>query len=122
MQASKRVPARALKLFLLAAAAATVLILPLASSNAASPGAGTVSDSNKSVAWTGPVTVPTGGGCSGPNDSTCDNYKLTIQPPSYAFQVKIVLQPWGDWDLSVWGPNGGLAGSSGNGPNQAEIV
>src|SRR5207244_2467894 len=28
----------------------------------------------------------------------------------------------GDWDLDVFGPNGGLAGSSGNGPNQLEVV
>jgi hypothetical protein len=118
----RRLPRRALKLVLFAVVGATVLAIPLASSNAASPGSGTVSDSNKSVTWTGAITLATASGCSGANDPTCDNYRLTIQPPSYGFKVQIRLQPVGDWDLYVYGPNGGLAGSSGNGPNQLEVV
>jgi hypothetical protein len=106
---------------ILAAAAAAILLLPL-TSQAASPSSGTVSDAQPAVSWTGALALATAGACSGPSDSTCDNYKLTVQAPSYAFSVKIVLQPWGDWDLSVFGPDGGLVGSSGNGPNQAEIV
>src|SRR5919108_3513326 len=101
---------------------ALLLALPLASSRAASPDAGTVSDANRSVTWTGPAAIATASGCTGGNDATCDKYKLTIQPPSYGFTVQIRLQPVGDWDLYVYGPNGGLAGSSGNGPNQLEIV
>jgi CARDB/Fibronectin type III domain len=111
----------ATKLIALAVAAGGVLI-PLASSQAATPGSGSVSDSNRTVTWTGALKIATAGGCSGATDPSCDNFKLTIQPPSYGFQVKIALQPWGDWDLAVYGPNGGLAGSSGNGPNQTEIV
>ena len=44
-----RVPARALKFVLLAVVAATVLVIPLASSQAANPGSGTVSDASPSV-------------------------------------------------------------------------
>ena len=47
--------------------------------------------------------------CSGDNDPSCDNYKLTIDPPGSDFQVRIMLQPSGDWDLAVYGPNGLLA-------------
>lgn len=122
---SIRVPStrgRMARLVVLATAIGALLALPLASSQAAAPGSGTVSDSNRSATWTGSLTLATAGACTGANDATCDNYKLTIQPPSYGFLVKIVLKPWGDWDLSVFGPDGGLVGSSGNGPNQAEIV
>src|SRR5207253_821813 len=62
------------------------------------------------------------GTCRGPNDSTCDNFRLTIGAPTSPFTVTIKLQPFGDWDVSVWAPDGSLAGSSGNGPNQMEIV
>lgn len=113
---------RAALLLAIAAAVATMLASPLVSSFAASPGMGVVSDSNRVASWTGPVTVATAGVCNGANDPTCDNYRLTVQPPSYAFSVKIVLVPDGDWDLSVYGPDGGLLGSSGNGPTQPEIV
>jgi hypothetical protein len=116
------VPKRAVKLLLLAGVTAIFLALPLAGSQAASPGSGIVSDANRTAAWTGDLMLASAGSCSSANDSTCDNYRLTIQPPSYQFQVKIVLAPSGDWDLTVWGPDGGLAGSSGNGPNQPEIV
>src|SRR4051812_9040314 len=115
-------PRRVLRFILLPVVAGTVLAIPLASSNAASPGAGTVSASNTSVNWTGPLTLATGAGCKGANDASCDNYKLTIDPPASAFQVRIALKPYGDWDLAVYGPNGGLASSSGNGPNQLEMV
>jgi hypothetical protein len=100
----------------------TAFVLPLAGSQAANPGNGTVSASNTSVTWTGAFSIATASGCKSASDASCDNFKLTIQPPPYAFQVQITLQPVGDWDLSVWGPNGGLAGSSGNGPNQLEVV
>ena len=42
------------------------------------------------ASWTGALTLATAGGCSGPNDATCDNYRLTVQPPSYGFSAKIV--------------------------------
>src|SRR6266542_3769735 len=106
----------------LLAAAIGALALPLAASQAATPSSGTISGSSPSVSWSGTYMVPTASGCSGANDSSCDRYALTIQPPSYAFQVVIKLQPMGDWDLYVFAPNGGLAGSSGNAPGQTETV
>src|SRR5207237_1819591 len=117
-----RASRRVRKVFLLVALAVAAVSLPLASSNAATPDSGTVSASNTSVSWTGPLAIATAGGCSGPSDPSCDNFHLTVQPPGYPFQVRILLQPAGDWDLSVFAPDGGLAGSSGNGPNQLEIV
>ena len=106
----------------LLAAAIGALALPLAASQAATPSSGTISGSSPSVSWSGTYMVPTASGCSGASDSSCDRYALTIQPPSYAFQVVIKLQPMGDWDLYVFAPNGGLAGSSGNAPGQTETV
>src|SRR6266545_2935784 len=110
---------------ILAVAAAAISLLPLGGTQAATPSAGTVSDSNRTVTWNGPFIVPTGSSnCGGPNNASCDNFRLTVQPPSYAFQVEIKLQPFaaGDWDLQVYGPDGGLVGSSGNAPGQTEIV
>ncbi|HEX9093538.1 MAG TPA: CARDB domain-containing protein [Coriobacteriia bacterium] len=115
-------PARGWRLLLIAAALGA-LALPLAASQAATPSSGTVSSSNLSVAWNGDYQIPTASGCSGANDSSCDRFALTIQPPSYSFQVEIKLQPFvGDWDLYVFAPSGGLAGSSGNAPGQTETV
>ena len=119
---TSRAARRAFKLLVGAGVAAVAVALPLAGSQAASPGNGTVSATSTSVTWTGAFTIPTASGCSSAADASCDNFKLTIQPPSYAFQVQVTLQPVGDWDLYVFGPNGGLAGSSGNGPNQQEVV
>ena len=94
--------------------------------HAATPGSGTVSSSNTTVSWDGPpAAVPTAlSACSGPTDASCDNYKLTIQPLSGGTRVTITLQPFaaGDWDLAVWGPDGGLVGHSGNAPGQLEVV
>src|SRR5436305_14640094 len=95
--------------------------VPFSASDAANPSGGTVSATNTSVSWTGALMLATGGGCDGATDSSCDLYKLTVQPPGYSFQVRIVLQPVGDWDLSVYPPDGGLIGGSGNGPNVAEV-
>jgi hypothetical protein len=100
-----------------------LLVLPLASSQAATPNSGSVSESSPSVSWSGDYKIPTASGCSSANDTSCDRFTLTIQPPSYSFQVTIKLQPFvGDWDLYVFAPNGALAGSSGNAPGQTETV
>jgi hypothetical protein len=104
------------------AAAAAALLVPLRSSDAATPGSGALSDGNRSLAWTGALMAPNPNGCSPTDGSTCDLYKLTIDPPAYPFMVRVKLKPAGDWDLSVYGPNDGLAGSSGNGPGQMEFV
>jgi hypothetical protein len=112
-----------LKLVVLLALAAAALI-PLAGSEAATPGAGTISSSSPSVSWSGPFRTPTAGSCQGPDNPACDNFKLTIDAPAGGFEVNVALQPFaaGDWDLQVFGPNGGLAGSSGNAPGQLETV
>ncbi|MFL6011048.1 MAG: hypothetical protein ACJ734_04580, partial [Gaiellaceae bacterium] len=106
---------------LLAVVTAT-LVIPFSGIEAATPSAGTVSADSTSVTWTGSVMVASGGGCKSANDSSCDLFKLTVVPPSTPFQVVVKLRPAGDWDLSVWSPEGALAGSSGNGPNQLEVV
>jgi hypothetical protein len=90
---------------------------------AATPSSGTVSQSNPTVTWTGQIPVPPAAGsssCGGPNNSGCDNFKLTITPPDatfgpYIVVVKTVSQNSDDWDLEVYDPNGKLVGSSGNG-------
>jgi len=110
------------RLFLAAATLVALALFVLGASQAATPGSGTVSTSNPLVTWTGDYQPPTAGGCAGANDPTCDNFRLTVSAPSSPFTVTIKLQPFGDWDLSVWAPDGSLAGSSGNGPNQMEIV
>ncbi len=105
-----------------AVASLALLALPLAASNAATPGSGTISGSNTSVTWAGENKAATAAPCEGANDTACDLYKLTIDPPAYGFRVTITLQPLGDWDLYVYAPDGGLANSSGNAPFQAETV
>src|SRR5258708_6211065 len=106
-----RAASRAVKLLLLGAVCATVL--PLAGSQAATPNAGTISESSPSVSWSGDNHTPTAASCHGPNDPACDNFKLTITPPSFQFQVLIQLAPVGDYDLYVYGPDGGQIGNSG---------
>src|SRR5207249_5039328 len=74
------------------------------------------------VTWTGAFLTPTGGGCGGPDNTACDNFQLNIIPPSYSFIVDIRLQPTGDWDLEVYGPNGAFLTGSGNTPGVQEEV
>ncbi len=92
----------------------------------ASPSSGAVSEANPVVTWDGPLVVtPTGSAtCAGPNDPSCDNFSLSVVPPSSgSYQVKITVQPFGagDWDLQVYSGNA-VVGSSGNAPGAAEIV
>ena len=92
---------------------------------AATPAAGAVSQATPQTSWTGgPLTPTAANTCSGPNNPQCDNYKLTIVPPSYAFKVDITLtvQPTDDYDLEVYGPDGSLVANSGNSAGQAEKV
>ncbi|HWM92264.1 MAG TPA: PKD domain-containing protein [Thermoanaerobaculia bacterium] len=97
------------------------LLLPMGL-QAASPASGTLSQANPVVSWTGGPLVPTAAGCAGPEDPTCDHFKLTIVPPAVGFTVKITLTPIDDWDLNVFDPGGSGEGSSGNPPGIAEIV
>lgn len=117
-----RVPSRARRLALLFVLAVGTLSLPLAGSQAATPGSGTISESSPTVTWSGDNHTPTAAPCHGPNDAACDNFRLTITPPSYQYQVVIELAPIGDYDLYVYAPDGGQIGSSGNAPFQTEIV
>lgn len=107
----------------LPAALATLLCLP-AIARAATPSSGTVSGTSAQASWTGGPALPTAGGCGGPANAKCDNYKLSIAPPSYAFKVeiKISLKPADDYDLEVYGPDGALLATSGNAAGQAEAV
>jgi Bacterial Ig domain len=90
---------------------------------AATPSSGTVSQSNPTVTWTGQIPVPPAAGsssCGGPNNTGCDNFKLTIVPPDatfgpYVVVVKTLSKNSDDWDLEVYDSNGKLVGSSGNG-------
>ncbi|MFP5284366.1 MAG: hypothetical protein ACLGI9_01365, partial [Thermoanaerobaculia bacterium] len=50
----------------------------------------------------GPMTPTASATCGGPSSASCDNFKLTIAPPSYAFQVV-----WGELSETV--PEVGLA-------------
>jgi hypothetical protein len=105
--------------------AAAVAILLACPAWAASPAAGTVSSSSPAASWTGgPKLLSLLAVCGAPNNSQCDNYKLSIAPPSGSFRVEIVLtsQATDDYDLEVFDPSGQLVGSSGNGPGAAEKV
>src|SRR5215208_4694817 len=115
-----------LAVFLLVCAALTAPVIP--TSYGSSPAAGTVSEANPKVTWSGPVKAPTGSAdCTTANNAACDNYNITIQPPTAAYGpylVEIKLQPVlaGDWDMQVHGPNGKLLDGSGNSPGQTELV
>ena len=92
---------------------------------AASPPSGSVSSTSTQASWSGGPGTPTASStCGGPSNPQCDNYKLTIVPPSYSFKVEIslTLQATDDYDLEVYNPDGSLAGSSGNGPGAKETV
>jgi hypothetical protein len=100
------------------------LLVP-ASSRAASPATGTVSDSQPTVTWSGTYTPPLAAvGCGGPADSNCDNFRLTIVPPSHPFNVQITLHvtTGDDWDLKVYDSAGNVVATSGNGTGQDEIA
>jgi hypothetical protein len=111
------------RLVLVAAAALAVLAAPAA--RASKPGAGTISDAQPAVTWQSDVKAPVAAvGCSGPSDSNCDNFKLTVVKPSYAYVVQISLNVTGadDWDLAVYDPAGKLVGTSGNPAGTKETV
>lgn len=63
--------------------------------------------------------------CAGADSSACDNFSLTVVPPSSSYGpyiVEIRLQPQGDWDLEIYNPNGTYRTASGNGIYAAEVV
>src|SRR5882724_11752171 len=106
--------------------ALAALLVP--SSFSATPTGATISESSPLTTWIGPIRTATGSAnCGSANNAGCDNFRLTIQPPSAAFGpylVEIKLQPElaGDWDMQVYGPSGNLVDGSGNSPGQQELV
>src|ERR1044071_8652589 len=105
-----------------------VSVFLVSSSQSATPASGTVSESNPMVTWTGAIMpanpdVLNSPRCNGTD--TCDNFSITIVPPSAAYGpyvVEIRLQPQGDWDMEIYNPNGTYRTSSGNGVYAAEVV
>lgn len=105
--------------------AALLLLLAVPASRAAVPAGGTVSGPQPAVTWETDLKPPIAAvGCSGPNDSNCDNFRLTITPPAYPFVVDITvhLALADDWDLKVYDPAGNVVATSGNSPGQDEYA
>src|SRR5829696_8855923 len=105
--------------------AALLLLLTASICQAATPSSGSVSEASPSATWAGGLAAPIGAaGCAGPADPLCDNYKLTVAPPSYDFVVHVVLDVTAadDWDLRVYDSAGTVVATSGNSPGQDEIA
>ena len=99
--------------------------LAAAPARGASPIAGTVSFARPETSWNGgPRLLSVGTACGSPNNSKCDNYRLSIVAPAKSFQVEIALTPQllDDYDLEVYDPSGQLIGASANSPGSAERV
>src|SRR6185295_3990382 len=106
----------------IALAALSLATLP---GRAATPAAGTVSETQPTVTWQGDLKPPLAVvGCSSPSDANCDNFQLTVTPPSYPFVVQITLHlaAANDWDLKVYDAAGQVVATSGNGPGQDEVA
>lgn len=109
-------------------AAAWIPSLHNSSVSAANPASGTVSEANPQISWVGAIMpadpdVLTSPRCNGAD--ACDNYGLTVVPPSAAYGpyiVEVRLQPQGDWDMEIYNPDGKYRTSSGNGPFATEVV
>jgi len=110
--------------FALLAVPLAVLIVSTAA-RAAAPPSGSVTETS-AAGWSGGPGTPTAAsGCGGPANPSCDNYQLTIVPPSYAaYDVEITLTPApvDDYDLEVYGPDGQSLGASGSSAGTAEKV
>jgi hypothetical protein len=109
-------------------AVVSILILPI--TRGANPAAGTVSEASPQLSWTGAIMpanpdLLNSPRCAGANASACDNFSLTVNPPSAAYGpyiVEIRLAPQGDWDMEIYNPDGKYRTSSGNGVYAPEIV
>ncbi len=105
--------------------AALLLLLSVPAAHASVPVSGTVSSSQPSVTWESDIKPPIAAvGCSGPTDSNCDNFRLSITPPSFSFIVQITVHVSlaDDWDLEVYDPAGNVVGTSGNSAGADESV
>ncbi|HEV8242068.1 MAG TPA: Ig-like domain repeat protein, partial [Thermoanaerobaculia bacterium] len=119
-------PAGSLRRLPLAAGVTIAAVFALAPpAFAAIPATATISEATPRVTWTGPLLPATADRCGSANNAACDNFKLTVAPPSAAYGpyiVEIHLQPVGDWDLETYDPASRYLKSSGAGPNIGEIV
>ena len=103
-----------------------IVIIP--NTRGANPAAGTVSEANPHISWTGAIMpadpdLLTSPRCNGADP--CDNFSLTVVPPPASFGAYIVeirLRPQGDWDLELYNPDGKYRTSSGNGAYANEVV
>ncbi len=106
--------------------ALSIIIIP--NTRSASPAAGSVSEANPQISWIGAIMPANPDLLNSPRcngTDTCDDFALTINPPSAAYGpyiVEVRLQPQGDWDMEVYNPDGKYRTSSGNGPFATEVV
>jgi hypothetical protein len=107
-----------------------VAVSLVSTSHGSTPASGSVSESNPTVTWTGAIMpanpdLLNSPRCRGADAGNCDNFALTIVPPSAGFGpyvVEIRLEPQGDWDLEIYNENGTFRTGSGNGVYAAEVV
>src|SRR5438128_1214908 len=105
-----------------------IVVIP--NTRGANPASSTVSEANPQINWIGAI-MPANPDlldsprCPAGSESACDNFSLTVVPPSAAYGpyiVEIRLQPQGDWDMEVYNPDGKYRTASGNGAYATEIV
>jgi len=104
-----------------------IALLPAAASHAATPIAGTVSQTTASPTWTGgPFLTSNPSGLCFAVDLSCDTYALTIVPPATGnYTVEITTTPSSegdDYDLYVDGPTGVRVGSSGSPGGHEKVI
>ncbi len=105
--------------------AALALLFPPVAVHAATPAAGSVSESQPTVTWNGEIKPPlVAVGCTTPGDTLCDNFQLTVSPAPYPFVVNVTLHVSGadDWDLKIYDAAGQVVATSGNSPSQDEVA
>lgn len=94
---------------------------------AATPEDGTLAKRNQTVTWSGgPFTagVPNQLGCLGPDDPTCDTFRLTVGTRSgsrFAIAITAALET-DDYDLYVYYPDGAQAAVSATGSGNESVV
>lgn len=104
------------------------LVLTLATGTvafAASPSAGSVSETSPGTTWTGgPMLATASATCGGPQGAGCDHFALTVTPLSgpSRLSIEVTAGPLDDYDLELYDPSGQLVGSSGNAPGEVETI
>jgi hypothetical protein len=103
-------------------------IVVTSTAQAADPPSGTLSKSKKSVKWGGtfvaPEPSPVEGCLGGSSDPICDHYLLKVNLPE-GTRIRVDLPAPSaatDLDLFVYTSTGGLIGTSGNLPGEAEFI